>query len=284
MSTEKKKGGFVQKLDKEELAFFNSVVAQPFAQQGIAFLNAYWPKIGNQADYIFNVAYETFRETDMHYKGVQYVHLYEEGVRLEFNAALNMYERLCKKWDDEKNNKYLGDEVFDKSKPVMMTSLKRKKELKDKVDVNFDNHVSFMEYLLYQYKVPPNELVQTLMTAGDEPQEVIDARQALAEVTEAINALEKKRAKLEKQAAGSGVKALAAKNQLAQMDSSPEAEKLTAMLITAEAKVRAVIKKYGGKTVDSSKGSYNIDSAKGARWWLKADLDQKKRKYGKKKK
>jgi len=284
MSKETKEGGFVQQLDKEELAFFNSVVAEPFAQQGIAFLNAYWPEIGDQADYIFNVAYETFRETDMHYKGVEYIHLYKEGIRLEFNAALKMYESLCKKWNDEKSNVYNGDEAFDKSKPVMMTSLKRKKELREKVDVNFDNHVSFMEYLLYQYKVPPSQLVKKLMSAGDEPQEVIDARQALAEVADAIKALEKKKAKLEKVAAGSGVKALAAKNQLAQMDSSPEQETLNKMLITAEAKVRAVLKKYGGKTVDSSKGSYNIDSAKGARFWLKADLDQKKSKYGRKKK
>jgi len=284
MSKEKKEGGFVQKLNKEELAFFQKVVTQPFAQQGIAFLNAYWPQIGGQADYIFNVAYETFRETDMHFKGVEYIHLYKEGVSLDFDAGLKMYETLCKKWDDEKNNPFYGDEAFDASKPVMMTSIKRKKELRDKVDVNFDNHVSFMEYLLYQYKVPPSQLVQKLMAANDEPQEVIDARLALSEVTEAINALEKKRAKLEKVAQGSGVKALSAKNQLAQMDSGPEAEKLTKMLITAEAKVRAVIKKYGGKTVDQNKGSYDIDSAKGARFWLEADLDQKKKKYGRKKK
>jgi len=87
---------------------------------------------------------------------------------------------------------------------------------------------------------------------------------------------------LEKTAAGTGVSALRAKNELAQMEASPEAEALTALLITAEAKVRAALKKFGGKTVD--KGSYNIDSAKGARFWLKADLDHKKAKYGKKKK
>jgi hypothetical protein len=33
-----------------------------------------------------------------------------------------------------------------------MTSIVRKKELRDKVDVNFDGRVSFIEYLLYQVR------------------------------------------------------------------------------------------------------------------------------------
>lgn len=36
------------------------------------------------------------------------------------------------------------------SQPEMMTAITRKKELRDKVDVNFDGKVSFLEFLLYQ--------------------------------------------------------------------------------------------------------------------------------------
>jgi len=32
----------------------------------------------------------------------------------------------------------------------MMTALIRKQELREKVDVNFDGRISFLEYLLYQ--------------------------------------------------------------------------------------------------------------------------------------
>jgi hypothetical protein len=44
---------FVEKLDPEALRFFNEVAAKPFAQQGVAFLNAYWPEVGSQSEFIF---------------------------------------------------------------------------------------------------------------------------------------------------------------------------------------------------------------------------------------
>ena len=34
----------------------------------------------------------------------------------------------------------------------MMTAIKRKQELREKVDVNFDGRIAFIEYLLYQYR------------------------------------------------------------------------------------------------------------------------------------
>jgi hypothetical protein len=34
----------------------------------------------------------------------------------------------------------------------MLTAIVRKQELREKVDVNFDGRISFLEYLLYQYR------------------------------------------------------------------------------------------------------------------------------------
>jgi len=280
--TESKGEGYLQKLSEEQLAFFNEVVSKPFADQAVAFLNAHWKECGSQADYIFDVAYEVFKKTDMSFKGVDYLHLYDEGKNLDFDAGLNFFERLVKYWDDE-SNPYVGDSAFSESRPVMMTSIKRKKELRSKVDVNFDGRVSFMEYLLYQYSCSPKQLVKTLMEAGDEPVEVQKAKAALAEVAAAINKLEQYKAKLEKTAAGKGVKALAAKNTLAQLEGSAQWEDLRKLLITAEAAVRTAVKKYGGKTISSS-GTYDPKSAAGSRFWLKRDLAQKSKKYGKQKK
>jgi len=48
---------FTEKLDADALAFFNEVCKRPFSQQAVAFLNAYWPEVNTQAEFIFNVAW-----------------------------------------------------------------------------------------------------------------------------------------------------------------------------------------------------------------------------------
>jgi len=96
---------FVEKLDKEALDFFNDVASRPFSQQAVAFLNAYWTEIGDQAEFIFNVAWETIKMADMHAKGISLVHKYEEGNDLDFNIGLYFYEKLCKFLDEDKKKR-----------------------------------------------------------------------------------------------------------------------------------------------------------------------------------
>ena len=47
---------FTEKLDPEALAYFNQVAQKPFNQQAVAFLNAYWPEVHDQAEFIFTYA------------------------------------------------------------------------------------------------------------------------------------------------------------------------------------------------------------------------------------
>jgi len=47
---------FIEKLDPDALAFFNEVASKPFNQQAVAFLNAYWPEVGSQAEFVFTYA------------------------------------------------------------------------------------------------------------------------------------------------------------------------------------------------------------------------------------
>ena len=47
---------FTEKLDPESLAYFNQVAQKPFNQQAVAFLNAYWPEVHDQAEFIFTYA------------------------------------------------------------------------------------------------------------------------------------------------------------------------------------------------------------------------------------
>jgi hypothetical protein len=271
---------FVEKLDKEALDFFNDVASRPFSQQAVAFLNAYWTEIGDQAEFIFNVAWETIKMADMHAKGISLVHKYEKGNDLDFNIGLYFYEKLCKFLDEDKKKEWTGDE-YKKSQPEMMTAIVRKKELRDKVDVNFDGRISMLEYLLYQYKdyASPADFATRSMKAPDEHPEVKKARLALEEVNARIRAYEAEKARLEEESALPGVKGLKAKNLLAQLDSSPLKEDLNRALITAEAAVRRVQKMFGAG--GSAAGDAAAAPSEGASWWMCKDLEVKKKRYGK---
>lgn len=197
---------------------------------------------------------------------------------MDFDIGLYFYEILCKYVEDPKNVHWKRD--FPMSQPEMMTSIKRKVELREKVDVNFDGRLSFLEYLLYQYKevANPADFCQRSMSNGDEHPEIRKARLALEEVNKRIRAYEEEKARLEAESKLPGVKGLKARNMLAQLDASPLKEELNVALIKAEAAVRIATKKFGGVAFDGS--SAGASSSDGAVWWMNKDLEQKKKLYG----
>jgi len=266
---------FTEKLDAESLKFFSEVASRPFSQQAVSFLNAYWPEIHDEAEFIYSVSWDIVKYADMHSKGISLVYQYDEGKDLDFDIGLYFYEQLCKHVEDPKNTKLVTP--YPRSLPVMMTALKRKQELRDKVDVNFDGRISFLEYLLYQYKDVANPADFCTRSMGhDEHPEIRKARLALEEVNKSIRAYEEEKARLTAEAKGSGVKALGAKNMLAQIDAGPIKDKLNKDLITAEAAVRIASKKFSGVSSDGSSDS----SSAGAVWWMNRDLEEKKKRYG----
>lgn len=276
---------FTEKLDAEGMAFFNATCEKPFAEQAVAFLNAYWAEVGSQAEFIFGCAWEVMKYSDMHAKGVNYVHLYEEGNELDFNIGLYFYEQLCKQLNDGTASKEFNTKEFEPSQPEMLTAIVRKKELREKVDVNFDNKITMLEYLLYQYRsfASPSEFVSRSMSAPDEHPEIKKARLALEEVNKRIKAYEAEKMRLEEESKLPGVKGLKAKNLLAQLDSGPLKEELNRALITAEAAVRMVTKKFGkGGSGGGGEGAESGAPTDGAIWWMNKDIAEKKKKYGKK--
>jgi hypothetical protein len=217
----------------------------------------------------------------MHTKGISLIYQYDEGKDLDFDIGLYFYELLCKFCDEPKNSKWKTE--YSRSLPVMMTAIKRKQELRDEVDVNFDGRISFLEYLLYQYKDVANPADFCKRSMGhDEHPEIRKARLALEEVNKRIRAYEEEKARLEKESQGTGVKALGAKNMLAQLDSSPIKDELNKSLITAEAAVRIASKKYGGQS--GSGGSGSGGDSDGAIWWMNRELEEKQKRYGPSKK
>lgn len=268
---------FTEKLDPAALAFFSEVAKRPFSQQAVSFLNAYWPEVNAEAEFIYTVAWEVIKKADMHTKGIQLIYKYDEGNDLDFDIGLYFYEQLCKFVEDGKNTQWVGP--YKRSQPEMMTALKRKQEIREKVDVNFDGRISFLEYLLYQYKdvANPADFCSRSMNQDEHP-EIRKARLALEEVNKRIRAYEEEKDRLTNESQGSGVKALGAKNMLAQIDAGPLKEQLNKALISAEAAVRIASKKFGGAAHggDGSSGG-NSD---GAIWWMNRDLEEKKKRYG----
>jgi len=275
---------FTEQLSDEALAYFNMVCSQPFSQQGVAFLNAYWPEIHDQAEFIFAVSWEKIKYADMHCKGIQYLHQYDEGNDLDFDIGLYFYEILCKFLEDDNAQSAMWrTDQFARSQPLMMTAIQRKKELREKVDVNYDGRITFLEYLLYQYRdvANPADFCQRSMSQGEEHPEIRRARLALEEVNKRIRAYEAEKSRLEEESKMPGVRGLRATNELAQLGSSPLWEELNAALITAEAAVRIATRRFGGGGGGGTPGEGgNFQSTDGAIFWMNKDLEDKQKRYG----
>jgi len=284
---------FVEKLDEKSLEVFNAAADTPFSQQAVFFLNAFWDEFGDQAEYIYSVVWHVIKQGDMDSKGIMYVHQYEEGKDLDFDRGLWFFEHVILfNQEHSSYNPSHGDwkkrfknwqEDFASSFPVEMTSIHRKKELKEKVDINFDGRVSMLEFLMYQYQASPKDLIERSMAADEEPEEVRKARLALEQVNKAIAEYEAEKHRLEEKAKQSGVKGLQGKNELAQLGASPLWEALNKALITAEAAVRIASRKYGVSGSGGGGGGGGNVRNSGAIWWMNRDLEEKQLKYGRKK-
>jgi hypothetical protein len=252
------------KIDGKVLAEFSAVGKKPFSFQAQFFLNAFWTEFSTDADVIYTVLWEHMKGAEMRTQGIQYLHQYVEGCDLDFDMSLYVFEQLGKFFQDGKNRQQWGE--FKHAIPQEMTAIKRKQELRERVDVNFDGRMCFLELLLYQYGQNVPELMRRPQGTNDA---LAKAQQALDEVNKQIVAYETEKARLERESKGTGTKALAAKNQLAQLDAGPLSETLRTLLIKAEAAVRKA-QRGGGD-----------GNPQGSLWWIGKELDEKKKKYGK---
>jgi len=277
---------FTEKLDAKSLEAFSVACKKKFSEQAQFFLNAFWDEFGSEAEAIYTASWEAIKLADRRWRNVTYVHLYEEGNDLDFDMALYFFEQLLKFYHESKPRSVLIDsplagtdeaKKFPKSVPAEMTAIVRKKELREKVDVNFDGRVSLLEFLLYQYKASPKDLMDRQTKTGL-PKEVLEAMQALEEVNKRVKAYETEKQRLTTESELPGIKGLKAKNEMAQLSSSPLWEQLNKALITAEAAVRIATKKYGGGAVASDAGGPVRTS--GTIWWMNRELQTQKERYG----
>jgi len=214
---------------------FTDLIQKPYKEQSQFFLNAYWNEHGaSDAELVWQNT-QKFQELDLQ-KG-------KEGNELdEFNS-----------------HRFL--EFFKETQTIIGL-----RELLSAAGIDRKKRMSLIEYLLCKYKHTIHELIakpqvtQKGAPAGPPSEDFIKAQQALAAVNNEIQKIEKKKSELETAAAGSGVKAMQAKNELSQLLNQDNTD-LNRALLTAEAAVR----KAGGS------------GPLGSVWWMGRELEELKK-------
>lgn len=212
---------------------FTELGHQPYSQQAIFFMNAFWEECGDSAEKIW-AYYQGFLALD---------NKKEDGSEL----------------DEFYSHKFL--ENYGET----MTALELRNAMRQ-IDINHDNMMSLLEYLLFRFDQKVEILLsrpQAAAGVGNAPDSdpaLQKAWQALAEVKKEIKKIEETKTRLEKIAAEGGVKGNTAKQELfALMNNDPT--ELNAALLKAEAAFR----KAGGMI------------APGLKWWMSRELEEAKK-------
>lgn len=170
----------------------------------------------------------------------------------------------------------------------------RLRELLRDLGLDRKKRMSLIEYLVVKYRVTIRELISRPQGTNVE---LARAQQALAAAQEEINKIETRKAQLEAAANGAGIKAMQAKNELAQLLSADPTD-LNRALLTAEAAVRKA-QKLGGEAQGASKRRISshvvfdpfrsfffckpsqclthLHPCPGALWWIDRELTEMKK-------
>ncbi|KAL7711608.1 Calcium-regulated actin-bundling protein C-terminal domain-containing protein [Entamoeba marina] len=192
------------------MADFKEVTARDYKQQATFFLNAFWAEAGNDAEKIWK-QYFLVCELDVE-NGA-------EGCKLDEFQAHRFFE-----------------------KEGIAMSVSEMRQNLNVVDPKFKK-IAFIEFLLFKYK---QTIVELMKRPQGTNEEMVKAQKAMEAVQSEIKKIEDKKTELEKKAAaGSGVAAMRAGNELQQLLSEDKTD-LNRALVTAEAAVRKA-QKAGGE-------------------------------------
>jgi len=195
-----------------------------YRKQAQFFLNAFWKELGKEAEHIWDIV-QTFIKLDK--SG-------DAGKSLdEFNSA-----RLLEQLDQA------------------MTAVQRRNALKE-IDVDTDNMMSLLEYLVWHYKLKVDDLMSRPQGVSKELEE---AEAKLNTLKERIATIQRQRAKWDgKEAPTEGIKKTAYEQDMKQLG---DAEKyLEEALDFARRKLKAAEK------------STNVQ-AQGKLWWIQREVDE----------
>ena len=57
-------------------------------------MNAFWDEFRDHAEIIYDLLYSKIRKVEMDSQGIAYLHQYEEGMDLDFDIALVLFESV----------------------------------------------------------------------------------------------------------------------------------------------------------------------------------------------
>jgi len=204
--------------------------------QAIYFLNAFWNETNSKAETIFS-QYHGFID-------VAKMERTAEGKEVNVNELKDVNEVFARKFM-ERDGK-------------TMTAIAFRSAFKE-IDVNTDNRMSFIEFLLYDNKQSVEELLKREQATTPEFEA---AKEAYTAVMTAIAALEKQKSDLQAESEGTGVKANAAKAQLAQLLAADNLE-LNRLVTNAEEGLK--------------KAKKTVGAAPGGVWWFNRQLEEAKK-------
>jgi len=243
--------------ESKDMERFNDLSRQKYSDQAIFFLNAFWIECGDQAEKIYGY-YQGFLTLDSRK---------EDGCDL----------------DEFYSHKFL--ETYGET----LTALELRNAMR-KIDINHDNRMSFLEYLLYRYSQSVEELLIRPQGVAL-TQELIDALKALALARENIrqareedlkleaikSEIAAKKSSLEKQSQAGGVKGNKAKQELFALNNEDSTE-LNAAKLRAEAAVRkadAAVKKAEEAVHKAQSTGEKV--AAGLNWFMERELEEAKK-------
>merc|ERR1711998_186605 len=198
-------------------------MGRTYVKQGQFYLNAYFAEDKANAEQIWEWAAQL---TDLDFE--------KNGKSIdEFNAHRFLEKNEC------------AETIVEMRESLQMHGL------------NFNKRLAFIDFLVYYYKRNVRDLLERPQGTNEKLER---AQLALEKVNEEIEKIEDEKKALEKKAAAGGVKAMGAKNQLAQLLASDPLE-LNRAVVSAQAAVRMAKK-------DKS------NSPQGQLWWVERDLKE----------
>jgi len=194
--------------EKTNMEQFSVEGKKNYRHQAIFFLNAFWTECKDDAEKIWDFM-RRFQRLDT--KG-------EDGCELDEFYAHKFLENL-------------GE---------TMTALEMRNALRT-IDVNNDNQMCLLEYLIYRF----HQAVDELMARPQGINEEVEKAQAALEAVQAeINTIEKQKSELEARVNLGGVKGNTAKQELFKLLNNDPTE-LNRKILTAEAALRKAQKSEG---------------------------------------
>jgi len=173
----------VQELWQEELVLV--IRSYNYKQQAGYFLNAYWEDVSETAEVLWDYALAMGENDAM--QG-------QDGSCLDEGQAIKFFRENVEDFDD--------------------TATAFRKKLREQICLNNDKRMGLVEFLLFQFELEVEELMTR--PQGGQTDIIRATTQKLKEIKADIQKWEDKVAAMETLAAGSGVKAKGAKNQLEQ--------------------------------------------------------------------